>query len=218
MTLLQNAKATAIKGVSYALTLILVLLATFYIVTALGNPPITFSSVLVFAFCLVGLISEIPAISRRLVSKYSYSGKAKVTAALIFLAAFASGLFLNDHPGARPVREQRYTSSPSASISTSSEQSPDEQNKYDYSKEDAKLIADMDHREIITGLVRGNLIDPESARFGGISFDDNKSVACIEVNAKNKMGGYTGTQYARLTRMGRVWSLASIDEDNRFCY
>jgi hypothetical protein len=36
------------------------------------------------------------------------------------------------------------------------------------------------------------LIDPESARFGEISFSRSGKLACVEVNAKNRMGGYTG--------------------------
>lgn len=42
--------------------------------------------------------------------------------------------------------------------------------------------------------VLAQLVDPESARFGKASVSADGSVVCGTVNAKNRMGGYTGEQ------------------------
>ena len=40
--------------------------------------------------------------------------------------------------------------------------------------------------------VRRNLKDPDSAKFGDYHLNSKTGRGCIEVNAKNDMGGYTG--------------------------
>lgn len=48
--------------------------------------------------------------------------------------------------------------------------------------------------------VRKSLKDPESARFGDFYFNSKTKKACLAVNAKNSMGGYTGFKQAVLEK------------------
>lgn len=54
--------------------------------------------------------------------------------------------------------------------------------------------------------VREGLIDPESARFGEISYSDKGERACVEVNAKNRMGGYTGDKQMVVAKFEGEWT------------
>ncbi|MDO8787692.1 MAG: hypothetical protein Q7J42_06445 [Sulfuritalea sp.] len=73
--------------------------------------------------------------------------------------------------------------------------------------------------------VLGSLKDPDSAKFGKFVLAGNESAsgkqgACLEVNAKNAMGGYTGAQQAQLFRAkkGEEWQLFGIDAmDQAMC-
>ncbi len=58
--------------------------------------------------------------------------------------------------------------------------------------------------------VRGSLKDPDSAKFGEYSVLSDK-FACMTVNAKNGMGGYTGNQQALLAKKDGEWIVAEID-------
>ena len=53
--------------------------------------------------------------------------------------------------------------------------------------------------------VRDDLVDPDSAQFGRVSFNDDRTWACVEVNAKNRMGGYTGEVQTVLQKEGGHW-------------
>ncbi len=54
--------------------------------------------------------------------------------------------------------------------------------------------------------VKDALIDPDSARFrGDVVKSKDGNVACIEVNAKNKFGGYTGFSSAILRKSDGKW-------------
>lgn len=46
----------------------------------------------------------------------------------------------------------------------------------------------------VKSLVTANLIDPGSAKFGSINPGSDSKHYCGTVNAKNRMGGFTGTQ------------------------
>lgn len=61
-----------------------------------------------------------------------------------------------------------------------------------------------------------SLKDPDSARFSGqMVIVDNKS-ACVEVNAKNTFGGYTGYQQAMLFKIDGIgWQVISIKDVSR---
>jgi hypothetical protein len=48
--------------------------------------------------------------------------------------------------------------------------------------------------------VREIMKDPDSARFGEMTYKDNNNI-CLTVNGKNSMGGYTGDQEAYIERI-----------------
>jgi hypothetical protein len=59
----------------------------------------------------------------------------------------------------------------------------------------ALTLAACGENSNIEEAVRENLIDPDSAKFGEIvryTDKDDDEMACVMVNAKNRMGGYTG--------------------------
>jgi hypothetical protein len=63
-----------------------------------------------------------------------------------------------------------------------------------------------------------DLIDPESARFGEISYSKDGNHACVEVNAKNRMGGYTGDQQMFVDRADGEWTAGySLDISHDQC-
>lgn len=59
--------------------------------------------------------------------------------------------------------------------------------------------------------VRDGLKDPESAKFGKMIRIDKES-ACLTVNAKNEMGGYSGDQYAVMVKIDGKWKMYTILE------
>lgn len=60
--------------------------------------------------------------------------------------------------------------------------------------------------------VRVSLKDPDSAKFGKLT-QVNKSRACLTVNAKNALGGYTGDQVAYLAKSENKWVVLQIEGD-----
>lgn len=62
--------------------------------------------------------------------------------------------------------------------------------------------------------VLNNLKDPDSAKFGDFTLSKNGEipVACLAVNARNSMGGYTGYQQAALVKSHGEWTVSSISE------
>jgi len=59
--------------------------------------------------------------------------------------------------------------------------------------------------------VLGSLKDPDSAKFGKFTQVNEKS-ACLTVNARNSMGGYTGDQQAWLIKQENAWVVLDIDK------
>jgi hypothetical protein len=55
------------------------------------------------------------------------------------------------------------------------------------------------------------LKDPDSAKFGQFTNIHDKA-ACLTVNAKNSMGGYTGDKQASLMKFSEKWKLLDIDK------
>ena len=51
-------------------------------------------------------------------------------------------------------------------------------------------------------VVRGNLIDPDSAKFSEVVHHPETGGTCGLVNAKNRMGGYTGDKLFLVTAKG----------------
>ncbi len=56
-----------------------------------------------------------------------------------------------------------------------------------------------------------NLKDPDSAKFGKFS-QVGESLACLTVNAKNSMGGYTGDKQAFLKKIDGKWEFITTQE------
>lgn len=60
--------------------------------------------------------------------------------------------------------------------------------------------------------VLGELKDPDSAKFGKFT-QINEDSACLTVNARNSMGGYTGDKQASLIKVKKVnvWTVVDFD-------
>lgn len=65
--------------------------------------------------------------------------------------------------------------------------------------------------------VRKTLKDPESAKFGDFYFNKKTKKACLNVNAKNSMGGYTGEKTALLNRDDKGWNYETELDGMEFC-
>jgi len=65
--------------------------------------------------------------------------------------------------------------------------------------------------------VRARLVDPESARFGDAIFNREMREACIEYNAKNRMGGYNGQKIAYLRVVRNEWEVGDMDATQVQC-
>lgn len=63
--------------------------------------------------------------------------------------------------------------------------------------------------------VKRNLKDPESAQFGDFYYNPTTKKACLMVNAKNSMGGYTGDSAILLKKADKGWEYVS-DNDTYF--
>jgi hypothetical protein len=61
--------------------------------------------------------------------------------------------------------------------------------------------------------VTANLKDPDSARFGKFT-EFGTNTACLSVNAKNSMGGYTGEQQALLVELKQGWVVLNISNES----
>jgi hypothetical protein len=55
----------------------------------------------------------------------------------------------------------------------------------------------------VEAAVRANLNDPDSAKFGDFYYNGKTRRACIIVNSRNEMGGYTGERVVELTNDDR---------------
>ena len=67
----------------------------------------------------------------------------------------------------------------------------------------AVALAACSNTSAIEDAVRENLVDPDSAKFGKVVEFTKKGggqMACVMVNAKNRMGGYTGEEAFLLMR------------------
>lgn len=68
-------------------------------------------------------------------------------------------------------------------------------------------------RGAVERTVRENLKDPESARFGTFYHNAKLKRACLTVNAKNSMGGYTGDKEVRLFQTDDGWLWTGEEEE-----
>jgi hypothetical protein len=63
--------------------------------------------------------------------------------------------------------------------------------------------------------IRSSLKDPDSAKFGEINISQSGKFACVEVNAKNSFGGYTGFSSMILKKVSGKWNIIQrYDEIN----
>jgi hypothetical protein len=80
-----------------------------------------------------------------------------------------------------------------------------------------KKATDNEKNSMISA-VKKELFDPYSAQFGEIKLILDDKFACVPVNAKNKYGGYVGTQHAIVTRIGNTWvSMGASDISEAKC-
>lgn len=61
--------------------------------------------------------------------------------------------------------------------------------------------------------VRAALRDPDSAKFGAFHYNSDTQRACLTVNAKNAMGGYTGDRQAHVVRTDAEWHFEDEKEE-----
>ncbi len=61
-------------------------------------------------------------------------------------------------------------------------------------------------------VVRDSLKDPDSARFGEFFYNEKTKKACVTVNAKNSMGGYTGDHQAVVQKTDKGWEYLFEEE------
>jgi hypothetical protein len=73
-------------------------------------------------------------------------------------------------------------------------------------------LAACGEKSAVEDAVRQNLKDPDSARFSTFYYSKNTKRACITVNAKNSMGGYTGDKEIQLQRGADGWEWVSENE------
>lgn len=73
----------------------------------------------------------------------------------------------------------------------------------------ALCISGFGDNSKIKDAVRASLVDPDSAKFGKLSVV-NKNKACVTVNSKNSMGGYSGNQQAFMLKSEKKWLVLNI--------
>lgn len=70
--------------------------------------------------------------------------------------------------------------------------------------------AQVTEEDKMQAAVRASLKDPDSAKFGKMT-QVNERKACLTVNAKNALGGYTGDQQAYLMKSESKWEVFQIE-------
>lgn len=74
------------------------------------------------------------------------------------------------------------------------------------------MLAACGEESDVKKAVSATLIDPDSAKYGEFTkVGDNG--ACITVNAKNRLGGYTGNSEAFLIKIKDHWIVASNNRE-----
>lgn len=69
----------------------------------------------------------------------------------------------------------------------------------------------------IKAAVKERLIDPDSVKFGNTRIGEAGVEACIEYNAKNRMGGYGGQKVAYASKSPDGWKVRDMDKHPDFC-
>jgi hypothetical protein len=65
--------------------------------------------------------------------------------------------------------------------------------------------------------VKDRLIDPGSVKFGSVIFSKDGEEACIEYNAKKRMGGYVGQNIAMLELVFSEWRVKKMNAFSSDC-
>jgi len=68
----------------------------------------------------------------------------------------------------------------------------------------------------LEGLIAGQLNDPDSARFKEVVYGPSEKRACLPWNAKNRLGGYGGWEYAYFYKF-REWELQEVQGEPKYC-
>lgn len=71
--------------------------------------------------------------------------------------------------------------------------------------------------EEMKSAVKDQLVDPDSAKFGSVSISRDEMEGCIEYNAKNRMGGYSGGKIALMKKQGGRWQVDVMDWHSHLC-
>lgn len=72
----------------------------------------------------------------------------------------------------------------------------------------ALTLAACGDQGAIEKVVKEQLVDPDSAKFENLMISENHQMACVDVNAKNKMGGYTGFTGMFVGKKDGKWAYA----------
>ncbi|MCK9246928.1 MAG: hypothetical protein M0P11_08265 [Anaerolineaceae bacterium] len=73
------------------------------------------------------------------------------------------------------------------------------------------LVACSGSESSAQNAVAAQLKDPDSAKFGKFT-KFGGDLACLGVNARNSMGGYSGMQQALLMKLGSGWDVIAIND------
>ncbi len=76
------------------------------------------------------------------------------------------------------------------------------------------FLVSCGERSAAEKVVLKSLKDPDPAKFGEFT-SVSETAACLTVNAKNSMGGYTGDQEAYLNKVHGKWVVVDIEEDSK---
>lgn len=78
----------------------------------------------------------------------------------------------------------------------------------------AAPVKKVDNEERVKDAVRRQLLDPDSAKFYGVIVSKDTGSTCGYVNAKNRMGGYSGKSLFYVTREMDVIMEPTGDRDS----
>lgn len=81
----------------------------------------------------------------------------------------------------------------------------------------AIILTGCSNESEVQELVRSQLKDPDSAKFGDLIVSTSKKTACIYWNAKNSFGGYTEGNIAELSKDGDSWIIIKLESPYSSC-
>lgn len=87
--------------------------------------------------------------------------------------------------------------------------------KYFYVTLALLFLAGCSEQPSVESLIKSNLRDPDSAKFRNFIISKHKSMACIDWNARNSLGGYGEWDTARLVNEGKSWSIVKMQTSTK---